>query len=71
MKSETERAFFGPLWRRVAMVVLIAAWFGYEALFIRDPLWMVIVGGMLAYATWTYLIRWNSMELPAAPKGDQ
>ncbi|MBZ9938337.1 DUF3329 domain-containing protein [Mesorhizobium sp. BR1-1-16] len=64
MKSETERVFFGPLWRRVAMVALIAVWFGYEALFIRDPLWMVIVGGMLAYAAWTYLIRWDGSAPP-------
>ncbi len=62
MKSETERAFFGPLWRRVAMVALIAAWFGYESLFIRDPLWLMIIGAMLVYAAWTYLIRWNKPE---------
>ncbi|HWJ75600.1 MAG TPA: hypothetical protein VNX29_20755 [Kaistia sp.] len=46
------------------MVALIAAWFGYEALFIRDPMWMVIVGGMLAYAAWTYLIRWGASAPP-------
>lgn len=59
MRSETERTFFGPLWRRLALVALVAAWFAYEALFIQDQLWLLIVGGMLAYSIWSYLIRWD------------
>lgn len=62
MRSESERVFFGPLWRRLALVAVIAGWFAYEALFVREQLWLVIVGGMLAYAAWVYLIRWDRTE---------
>ena len=59
MASAGERDFLAPLWRRIALVAVIAVWFAYETFFIREQLWILIVGVMLVYAVWTYLIRWD------------
>lgn len=59
MASEADNAFFRPLWRRVALLAVVAVWFGYEAMFVGEPMWMMISGGMFAYGVWTYIIRWR------------
>ncbi len=55
-----DRTFFAPLWRRILLVAIVAAWFAYEALVVGEQMWIVIVGGLLAYAVWTYLLRWDA-----------
>lgn len=57
--SEKDRDFFAPLWRRLVLFAIVAAWFAYEAIVTRDTTWMLISGGMLAYAIWNYAIRWK------------
>lgn len=59
MANQADKDFFRPLWRRVAVVVLLAVWFAWEALYVREQLWLVIVGGTLAYAVWTFFISWK------------
>lgn len=59
MAAQDNRDFLAPLWRRILLVAVIAAWFAYETFFIGDRLWLLIVGAMLVYAAWTYLIRWD------------
>jgi hypothetical protein len=60
--------FFQPLWRRVAVVLLVALWFCFEVLYSREPLWMTIAGGMLAYAIWAFLLNWPKGEGSPPPK---
>ena len=55
---EQQHPFYKPLWRRVAIVAAIALWFGYEAVYVREPLWLAVSGGILAYAAWSFLLTW-------------
>jgi hypothetical protein len=56
--------FFDPLWRRVVVVAVVAVWLGFEIIFTREPMWMMIAGGMLAYALWAFILNW-----PKKPTG--
>lgn len=60
--SDAGHPFFKPLWRRIATVAFVAAWFGFEA-YQQDSVWTIISAGMLGYAIWTFLLNW--------PKDDQ
>ena len=55
---EQDHPFFKPLWRRVAIVALVAAWLAVEVFYVRDSLWIMVAAGMLAYAIWTFLLKW-------------
>lgn len=67
MTKDQEHPFFRPLWRRVAIVVLLVLWSAYELIYTRESLWMVISLGALAYAVWTFLITFPKQE--SLPKG--
>jgi len=67
--NQNDSEFFRPLWRRIAVVAVVAGWFGFELLVSRDQLWMWLTGIALAYAVWNFIIRWPkdapaSAELP-------
>ena len=62
---EQDRKFFEPLWRRVAVIVLLLAWTAWEWSN-GESLWGTIVGGLTAYFIWTYLITF-----PAEPAPDR
>lgn len=64
--TDQQHPFYKPLWRRVAIVAAIAAWFAYEAIFVGEPFWLAISGGVLAYGLWTFL--WNWPGEPDGPK---
>ena len=51
--------FYKPLWRRVALVGVLAAWTGFEVFYTQQPLWMLVAGALFAYATWILLISWK------------
>lgn len=59
--SERDRAFFRPLWRRVAVVAFCAAWAGFEY-FLGDPGWALIVGGIGVLAAWLFLVRFKATD---------
>jgi len=59
MANQADIEFFKPLWRRVAVVAVLVAWLGFEALFVGEPMWLVIIGGTLAYAVWTFFLNWK------------
>lgn len=72
--NQNDSEFFRPLWRRVAVIVAVACWFGFEVLVSHDQLWMLLTGIALAYAVWNFIIRWPKdapapAELP--PAGDE
>ena len=57
-KDENKHPFYKPLWRRVAIVVAVAAWLGFEIYQGASGFWMAIAAGMLAYAVYTFFISW-------------
>ena len=54
--TEQSHPFYKPLWRRIAIVVSIALWLGFELYTGGSGLWIALSAGMLAYAVWTFLI---------------
>jgi hypothetical protein len=50
--------FYKPLWRRIAIVAVVAVWAAFEAFYTRDPFWMTIAGGVLVICLWTFLLAW-------------
>jgi hypothetical protein len=66
--SDRSYRFFEPLWRRIAVIVFVLAWFGFEVFYAREPLWMMIAGAMVAYGIWVFLLKWPKGEDGAAPK---
>lgn len=61
-KDEQKHPFYKPLWVRVAMVVSIALWLGFEvwqaSLGTGSGLWLALAAGMLGYAVYTFFITW-------------
>ena len=50
--------FYKPLWRRVAIVAVVAGWAGFEVFYTREPFWMTIAAGVLVISLWTFLLSW-------------
>lgn len=67
-KNDTN--FFRPLWRRVAVVVFLAAWLAWEVFFTREQMWMMIVGAVLAYSIWSFFITFDRTAGKDGPGGD-
>ena len=64
--KDSEHPFFRPLWRRIAVVAFCAAWTAWE-LWIADPMWATIAGGMTAYAAWAFLLTYKAPPDAAGP----
>ncbi|WIY54006.1 hypothetical protein O9Z70_05615 [Devosia sp. YIM 151766] len=52
--KQNDLNWFRPLWRRVAVVLFLAAWLVWEVLFTGEQLWMILVGAALAYALYNF-----------------
>ena len=57
-KDEQKHPFYKPLWVRVAIVVSIVLWLGFEVWQRNSGLWMAIAAGMLVYAVYTFFITY-------------
>ena len=57
-KNEQKHPFYKPLWRRVAIVVSITLWLGFEVWQRNSGLWIAIAGAMLVYAVTTFFITY-------------
>lgn len=64
MRSDLGHPFYKPLWRRIVLVAVVAGWAFFETVIARDATWTVISAGLLAYAVWTFLIRWPKDDEP-------
>ena len=51
--------FYKPLWRRIALVGVLAAWTAFEVFYTQQPLWIVVAGGLLVYTAWIFLFSWK------------
>ena len=65
--KEQQHPFYKPLWRRVAIVVFIAAWLVFELLTEQGGLWVALAGGALAYAVYVFFLTWPK----EGPKDDE
>lgn len=68
--SDVSHPFYRPLWRRVALVTVTGLWACYENFVVKDPMWMVLTGGIFVYAAWVFLIKWVDPEDPPAGIAD-
>jgi len=48
--------WFRPLWRRVLVTGIVAAWCLWEWAFNRDQIWGLLTAALLAYAIYTFFI---------------
>ena len=51
--------FYKPLWRRLTLVGVLAAWTAFEVFYTQQPLWIVVAGGLLVYTAWIFLLSWK------------
>lgn len=59
MTKDNEHPFFRPLWRRIAVVVVCAAWTVLEFV-TGTPLWGMMALAFTAYGAWTFLIAYKA-----------
>ena len=64
--NEQKHPFYKPLWRRIAIVVVIALWLALELSRGSEWFWSALAGGMLIYAVYTFFLTWPK----DAPKDD-
>lgn len=60
--SDRGHPFFKPLWRRILVTALVIVWAAFEFLFPREPMWMVLSGGLVAYSVWVFFLTWPKDE---------
>lgn len=68
-RHEHDHPFYKPLWRRVVIVAVVAAWFAFETFYSRSELWMMLALIMLGYAIYVFFWTWPK-ENDAPPKND-
>ena len=68
--NQKDADFFRPLWRRVAVTGVVAAWFCYETFLAvpRDTLWVAVTSVGLVYCVWNFFLRFPQ-DPPATPPG--
>ena len=62
--KEQQHPFYKPLWRRIAIVLVIAFWLGVEIWQGGSGLWLMLAVGMLAYAIITFFVTWPRDQPP-------
>lgn len=55
--NERDVNFFRPLWIRLLVTAIVAAWFVLEAVFSHDQLWMGITAVGVVYCVWNFFLR--------------
>ena len=65
--NQQDSDFFRPLWRRVTVTAVVAAWFGYETLFSKDPLWIAVTSFALLYCAWNFFLRFPKDPPASSP----
>ena len=66
-RRDIDHPFYRPLWRRIAIVAVTAAWTAYEVFWGGNGLWLVLAAGSFAYSVWAFLITYPKQ--PGATDG--
>jgi hypothetical protein len=68
--KDHEHPFFRPLWRRVAVTAVCAAWAAFE--FAADsPGWGLVALGFTAYAVWQFFYLHRAPDDPSGHAGGE
>jgi hypothetical protein len=62
--SDRDVKFFRPLWIRVLVTAIVAAWFLAETLLGHELLWIGVTAAGLVYCIWNLFLRFPK-QLPA------
>lgn len=65
--AERDHPFYRPLWRRVAIVAVVAVWAAWEVIYVKDGLWTMISVAFLGYAVWMFFITYKKPAEPQPP----
>lgn len=65
--KQADLKWFEPLWRRILVTGICAAWCAFEWLVSKDQLWGFLTLGVTAYAVWTFFISFKT-DNDAEPK---
>ena len=66
--NQKDTDFFRPMWRRVVVTAVVAAWFAYETFFTKDQLWITITAVGVVYCVWNFFLRYPQ-DPPVTPPG--
>jgi hypothetical protein len=64
---DQKHPFYRPLWRRMLIIAIIAAWALFEVVYSQEPLWMTIALGFLAFAVWSFVLTWPKDSAQSTP----
>ena len=68
--ADRDHPFYRPLWRRIAIVALVAGWAAYEILVAQEGFWTMLSLAFLAYAVYIFLLDWKPGP-DAPPKAEE
>lgn len=75
--KQNDLTWFRPIWRRVAVVVFLTAWLGWELLWSKDMFWALLVGAALAYSAYNFFYAFpkeepvnEQIQPPSPPEGE-
>jgi len=60
--KQNDLTWFRPMWRRIAVVVFLTAWLGWELLWSKDTFWALLVGAALAYSLYNFFYAFPKEE---------
>jgi hypothetical protein len=55
----TDHPFYRPLWRRIAIVVIVGFWTLIEIFVSASPFWAVIFAGVFVYCLWAFILNYK------------
>lgn len=61
---EQQHPFYKPLWRRIVIVAVVAAWVVFEFVTSSSPLWIMLAVAFLIYAVYMFFITWPKDDEP-------
>ena len=62
---DRDHPFYKPLWRRITLVGVLAAWSAFEVFVSKEPLWMTVAIGLLLICIWLFLLTWPKPDQPS------
>jgi hypothetical protein len=67
--NERDLRFFRPLWVRILVTGIVAAWFLVETILSHDMLWIGITAAGVIYCIWNFFLTFPK-DRPAGDRAD-